>query len=142
MKIITPKEQIRKSFFEKHLDFLTSVAQRRLQEMILSSCVKGNSGKMTDYAETGPIHRTTYSHFLSKGKWDDARLEETQKCESFQAGTELAQTNKMPVFVRATIAIDRLQLVLAQAHFFFSLGLILPFSNGLRLCGSCCFGAF
>ena len=99
MEIITPKEQIRKFFFEKHLDFLTSVPPRRLQEMILSSCVKGNSGKMTDYAETGPVRRTTYSHFLAKGKWDDARLEEAQKRESFQAVTELAQTNRTPVFV-------------------------------------------
>ena len=99
MEIITPKEQIRKSFFEKHLDFLTSVAQRRLQEMILSSCVKGNSGTMTDYGEAGPVHRTTYGHFLSKGKWDDVRLEETQKRESFQTVKELAQTNRTPVFV-------------------------------------------
>ena len=47
-EIIATKEQIRKFFFEKHFDFLTSVPQRRLQEMILSSCTKGNSGKMTD----------------------------------------------------------------------------------------------
>lgn len=99
MKIITPKEQIRKFFFEKHLDFLTSVPQQRLQEMILTSCLKGNSGKMVDYAEGGPVHRTTYSHFLSKGKWDDERLEETQKRESFQTVTELAQATKTPVFV-------------------------------------------
>lgn len=43
VEIITPKEQIRKFFFEKHLDFLTNIPQQRLQEMILSSCVKGNS---------------------------------------------------------------------------------------------------
>ena len=99
VKIITPKEQIRKFFFEKHLDFLTSVPQQRLQEMILTSCLKGNSGKMVDYAKGGPVHRTTYSHFLSKGKWDDERLEETQKRESFQTVTELAQATKTPVFV-------------------------------------------
>ena len=99
MEIITPKEQLRKFFFEKHLDFLTSVPQRRLQEMILSSCEKGSSGKMTDYAETGPVHRTTCSHFLPKGKWDDERLEETQKRESFQTAAELAQANRTPVFV-------------------------------------------
>jgi len=45
VEIITPREQIRKFFFEKHLEFLTSVPQQRLQEMILSSCMKGHSGK-------------------------------------------------------------------------------------------------
>ena len=54
---------------------------------------------MTDYGEAGPVHRTTYGHFLSKKKWDDVRLEETQKRESFQTAAELAQTNKTPVFV-------------------------------------------
>ena len=66
MEIITPIEQIRKFFFKKHFDFLTSVPQRRLQEIILGSCVKGNSGKMVDWAETGTAHRTTYSHFFDK----------------------------------------------------------------------------
>ena len=69
--IITPKEQIRKFFFEKHFDFLTSVPQRRLQEMILASYTKGNGGKMVDYAEVDPVHRTTYSHSLSEWKWDN-----------------------------------------------------------------------
>ena len=99
MEIITPKEQIRKFFFEKHFDFLSSVTQRRVQEIILSSCTKGNSGKMADYAETGAVHRTTYGHFLAKGKWDDEKLEETQKRESFQTISELSRENKTPIFV-------------------------------------------
>ena len=76
MKIITPKEQIRKFFFEKHLDFLTSVPQQRLQEMILTSCLKGNSGKMVDYAEGGPVHRTTYSQYLYR-QINDKKVKET-----------------------------------------------------------------
>ena len=76
-------------FFEKHFDFLTSIPQQRLQEMILSSYMKGHSGKMSDYGECGPDHRTTYGHFLAKGKWDDKRLEETQKRESLQTVSEL-----------------------------------------------------
>ena len=43
--IIALKEQIREFFFEKHLDFLTSVPQQRIQEIMLSSCTRGNSGK-------------------------------------------------------------------------------------------------
>ncbi len=54
-------------FSEKHLDFLTNVPQRRMQEIILTSCEKGNSGKMTDYAEVFSVHRTTYGYFLPKG---------------------------------------------------------------------------
>ena len=99
VEMITPREQIRKFFFEKHFDFLTSVPQRRLQEIILSSCVKGNSGKMMDYAETGTAHRTTYGHFLAKGKWDDKRLEEMQKRESFQTTLELSHSKGAPLFV-------------------------------------------
>ena len=99
MEMITRKEQIRKFFFEKHFKFLSSVPQRRLQEMILSSCMKGNSGKMVDYAETGAVHRTTYGHFLAKGKWDETKLEETQKRESFQTISKLAGARKTPVFV-------------------------------------------
>ena len=99
MEIITPREQIRKFFFEKHLEFLTSVPQQRLQEIILSSCMKGHSGKMSDYGECGPAHRTTYGHFLAKGKWDDKRLEETQKRESFQTVSELSRRDGTPLFI-------------------------------------------
>lgn len=84
VEIITPREQIRKFLFEKHFDFLTSVSQQWIQEIILSSCMKGHSRKMSDYGERGPAHRTTYGHCLAKGKWDDERLKETQKCEVFR----------------------------------------------------------
>ena len=147
VEIITPKEQIRKFFFEKQLDFLSSVPQQRLQEIILSSCVKGNSGKMSDYAEVGPVHRTSYGHFLSKGKWDDEKLEETQKRESFQTLLELSHrevlfhshkryTGLKSFMVRTAKAVDRLLLILALAHFFFSCGLgcFMPFHSGIRRC--------
>ena len=84
VEIIAPKEQIRKFFFERHFDFLTSVPQRRLQEMILCSRMKGNSGKMTDFGENSTAHRTTYVHFLAKGRWDDKQLEETQNVRAFR----------------------------------------------------------
>lgn len=102
VEIITPREQIRKFFFGKHLDFLTSAPQQRLQEMILSSCVKGHSGKMSDYGESGTAHRTTYGHFLAKGKWDDKRLEETQKRESFQTVSELSRRDGTPFLSAST----------------------------------------
>ena len=74
-RILTLKEEIGKFFFEKHLDFLTSVPQQRIQEIILSSCTRGNSGKLTDFADVFPVHRTTYGHFLSKGKWDEEKMQ-------------------------------------------------------------------
>ena len=49
-RILTLKEEIGKFFFERHLDFLTSVPQQRIQEIMLSSCTRGNSGKLTDFA--------------------------------------------------------------------------------------------
>ncbi len=98
-RILSLKEQIRKFFFEKHLDFLTSVPQRRMQEIILASCAKGNSGKMTDYAEVFPAHRTTYGHFLSKGKRDDEKVAQMQKHECFQLITELAASEQLPIFI-------------------------------------------
>ena len=54
---------------------------------------------MVDYAETGTVHRTSYGHFLAKGKWDDAKLEERQKRESFQAILELSRKNKASLFI-------------------------------------------
>ncbi len=36
-RILSLEEQIRKFYFEKHLDFLTSVPQRRTQEIILAN---------------------------------------------------------------------------------------------------------
>ncbi len=62
-RILSLEEEMRKFFFEKHLDFWTSVPQRRMQEIIVASCAKRDSGKMTDYAEVFPAHRTTYGHF-------------------------------------------------------------------------------
>ncbi len=98
-RIVTLEEEIRKFFFEKHLDFLTSVPQRRMQEIIVASCAKGNSGKMMDYAEVFPAHRTTYGHFLSKGKWDDEKVAQMQQRESYQTITEIAALEQGPIFI-------------------------------------------
>ena len=67
-RILTLKEEMRKFFFEKGLDFLTSVLQQGIQEIILSSCTRANSGKLSDFADVFLVHRTTYGHFLTEGK--------------------------------------------------------------------------
>ena len=99
VEIIAPKEQIGKFFFEKHVDFLTSVPQQRLQEMILSGCMKGHSGKMPDYGESGAARRTTYGHFPAKDKRDNKRREETQKRGSFQRVSEHSRRDGTPLFI-------------------------------------------
>lgn len=81
---ITVGEELRKYFYETGLNFLSSVPQRRIQEMILAMAQKGHSGKMTDCGELGAGHRTTYGHFLSKGKWNHAKVEAIQRKKSFQ----------------------------------------------------------
>lgn len=89
---------------------------------------------MLDYGESGAAHRTTYGHFLAKGKWEDKRLEETQKCESFHSHKRYMDLKSF--MVRAAQALDRLPLVLALAHLPFpcALGHVVPFRAGLRLC--------
>lgn len=97
--IITAGEELRKSFYESGFNFLSSVPQRRLQEMILAMAQKGHSGKMTDYAELGLGHRTTYGHFLSKGKWDHIAVERVQRKNSFQSILTAAKSAKQPVYL-------------------------------------------
>ncbi len=97
--IITQASEINKFFYEKSFDFLTSVPRARIQEIILASIQKGNTGKTTDFAEVSTVHRTTYGHFLSKGKWDDIKVDKTQKRESFHAISQLAWETDMPICV-------------------------------------------
>lgn len=36
--------------------------------------MKGHSGKMLDYGESGAARRTTYDHFLANDKWSYALM--------------------------------------------------------------------
>lgn len=96
---ITVGEELRKFFYESGLNFLSSVPQRRIQEMILAMAQKGHSGKMTDCGELGMGHRTTYGHFLSKGKWDHKKVETIQRQKSFQTILSVAGKANQPVFL-------------------------------------------
>ena len=64
--IITLKKKIVKFFEEKGFDFLTSVPSKRMQEMILTSGMKGNTGKTSDYAEHGSACRTTWAFSVER----------------------------------------------------------------------------
>ena len=48
---------------------LSSVAQKRLTEIICGLAMKGNQSRTTDFAELKQGFRTSYGHFLSKGKF-------------------------------------------------------------------------
>ena len=96
---ITVGEELRKYFYESGLNFLSSVPQRRIQEMILAMAQKGHSGKMVDCGELGAGHRTTYGHFLSKGKWDHEKVETIQRQTSFKTMLSVAEKAKQPVYL-------------------------------------------
>lgn len=65
--------------------------------MILAMAQKGHSGKMVDCGELGAGHRTTYGHFLSKGKWDHEQVESAQRKKSFQ--TMLSIAKNQPIYL-------------------------------------------
>ena len=61
--------------------------------------MKGNQSKTTDFAELKQGFRTTYGHFLSKGKWDERAVSQTQQKESFWKAAELAQAKQAPLYL-------------------------------------------
>ena len=58
----------------------------------------GYHGKTIDFEKHSPCHRTTVAHFLNKGKWDDAMLEDILKSTVIQFIYKEAQQSGKPVF--------------------------------------------
>lgn len=46
--------------------------------ILISVFSLGYHGRTIDFEKYSPCHRTTVAHFLNKGKWDDASLEDIQ----------------------------------------------------------------
>ena len=88
---INPVIKYLREKFEK----LTSVPLKHISNIIISSAVKGFSGKMTDIEEMSENHRTTIGHFLNKGKWDSAGVSEKLSKEVYS----YASSNVPIVFV-------------------------------------------
>ena len=83
--IVTARQEIGKFFYEYGFgEILSGVPQNRLTEIISSLAMKGNQSKTTDFTELKQVFRTTYGHFLSKGKWDEQAVSQNQQKESFQ----------------------------------------------------------
>lgn len=97
--IITQEYEINKFICEKNFDFLTSVPRKHICSMLLSFTERGNSGKTADFAEYSHTHRTSSGHFLSKGKWDEQRLNHTQKREIFSTVEAQALEKGKPIYV-------------------------------------------
>jgi len=100
VNMIAGKEETGKFFFRFGFEsILTSVPQRRLGEMLIGLAMKGNQSRTTDFAELKQCSRTSCGHFLSTGKWDEAKISEKQRQEGFRTVSELAQERDAPVYL-------------------------------------------
>ena len=98
--IVTARQEIGKFFYKYGFgETLSSVPQNRLAEIISSLAMKGNQSKTTDFAEPGQGYRTTYGHFLSKGKWDEQAVSQKQQERSLQKAAELALAKHVPLYL-------------------------------------------
>lgn len=98
--IITARQEIGKFFYKYGFgNILSSVPQNRLAEMISSLAVKGNQSRTTDFAELKQGFRTTYGYFLSHGKWDEEKISQKHREESFRKAAELAEEKQVPLYL-------------------------------------------
>ena len=71
---------------------------KHIMAILISVFSLGYHGKTIDFEKYSPCHRTTVAHFLNKGKWDDARLEDLIKSIVIQVIYKEAQRSGKPVF--------------------------------------------
>lgn len=71
---------------------------KHIMAILISVFSLGYHGKTIDFEKYSPCHRTTVAHFLNKGKWDDARLEDMIKSIVIQVIYKEAQRSGKPVF--------------------------------------------
>ena len=96
--IIAARQEIGKFFYTYGFgEILSSVPQTRVGEIIAGLSMKGNQSKTTDFAELQQGYRTTYGHFLSKGKWDEEAVAQKQQEQAFRKAAELAKAKQIPL---------------------------------------------
>ena len=71
---------------------------KHIMAILISVFSLGYHGKTIDFEKYSPCHRTTVAHFLNKGKWDDAKLEDILKHAVIQFIYKEAQQSGKPVF--------------------------------------------
>ena len=79
---------------------------KHIMAVLISVFSLGYHGKTVDFEKYSPCHRTTIAHFLNKGKWNDAGLEDILKGTVIQIIYQEALRSGKPVFciVDATIS--------------------------------------
>lgn len=71
---------------------------KHIMAILISVFSLGYHGKTIDFEKYSPCHRTTVAHFLNKGKWDDAKLEDILKSTVIQIIYQEALRSGKPVF--------------------------------------------
>jgi hypothetical protein len=71
-----------------------------MQEIMLTCGMKGNSGKTSDFSEHGSAFRTTYGHFLSKGKWEEKKVVTIQKEKTLSTVVKESKTTGKPAYIK------------------------------------------
>ena len=61
--------------------------------------MKGNQSRTTDFAELNQGFRTSYGHFLSKGKWDEQKVSQQQQAQALRKADELAGAKCGPIYL-------------------------------------------
>ena len=78
--------------------FFPQTTIKHFMAILISVFSLGYHGKTIDFERYSPCHRTTVAHFLNKGKWDDAGLEDILKSAIIQFIYKEAQRSGKPVF--------------------------------------------
>ena len=71
---------------------------KHIMAILISVFSLGYHGKTIGFEKYSPCHRTTVAHFLNKGKWDDAKLENILKSTVIQFIYKEARQSGKPVF--------------------------------------------
>ncbi len=77
----------------------TEVVIKHLISIIVAVFMRGYRGKTTDFQLCSNCHRTTISHFLNNGKWNDKQLEDTLKNSVVSIIYNEALNSGKPIYV-------------------------------------------
>ena len=101
MNPILPVNQLISNFFIKN-NFYMLYSQTVLKHLIAfltAMALKGFNAKIVDVAEASHYHRTTLSHFICKGKWNDAPIKDFIKSYSFEYIQKRSTETGKPMFI-------------------------------------------
>ncbi len=97
------------------MPYFPQTAMKHIMAILLSVFFPGYHGKTVDFEKYSPCHRTTGAHFLNKGKWDAAKMEDILKSAVIQFIYKESQESGKPVFCIADDTISSKTKPLSQA---------------------------